>query len=232
MFKEERLNIVMIKQHINKNLFTDISTPLLDLINKYQDKKNTLENEIKKIENEYLVRIDEIKTYENNEETFNNLTSLELLTKELELIKIILQYSLSNNELELSFITKSLTYLLNISNILKKRLNQEDIEIIDNNELSRCSYKFCTFKENCNYYYNKKSSHKCYQDHYVHNMVSHDIINLLKYINKNYKDDEKIKQNKEILKTLNTLSFVINHMDSELRAKCIYLDKSEWEKFH
>jgi hypothetical protein len=38
--------------------------------------------------------------------------------------------------------------------------------------------------------------------------------------------------NKEILRTINTLSYVINHMENELKAKCMYLDESEWETCH
>ena len=97
--------------------------------------------------------------------------------------------------------------------------------------LVRCSYKFCNFKENCVYNYQKKNNH-CYQDHFVHNMVSHDINILIDYIEQSYDNEDIIKPNKEILKSLNTLSFVINHMEQELKAKCIYLDKSEWDKFH
>ena len=35
-----------------------------------------------------------------------------------------------------------------------------------------------------------------------------------------HKLDEYIVHTKEILKTINTLSFVINHMEIELRTKC------------
>lgn len=224
----------MITDLINNNLFTKIDESTINIINEFQDKKNTLENKIKKIESKYLTDIDDIKKFCNiNEKNmYNNITSLDILTKELNLIKIILKYSLSNNELEVNFLDKSLNYLLNLSDSLKNRLNQKDLEIIENSELSRCSYKFCTFKENCNYYYNKTNHNKCYQDHFVHNMVSHDIKVVLQFIKENYDSKNLIKQNKEILKTLNTLSYVIGHMETELKAKCIYLEKTEWDKFH
>lgn len=232
MFKEEKLFYLMITELINNELFNNIDSDLIDIIKKHENKKNTLENKINNLESEYLSNIEEIKKYCNENIIFENCNSLELLSKELKLIKIILKYSLSNNELEVNILENSLKYLLNISDTLKKRLNQSDLELTENNELSRCSYKFCTFKENCNYFYNKKSSNKCYQDHYVHNMVSHDINILLKFIKNNHENQNKIKQNKDILKTLNTLSYVISHMESELKAKCIYLEEKEWIAFH
>ena len=48
-------------------------------------------------------------------------------------------------------------------------------------------------------------------------MVSFDLNELKKYIEKyttqNSEGENKIKSNKDILKTLNTLSYVINHME-------------------
>ena len=99
--------------------------------------------------------------------------------------------------------------------------------------IPRCSYKFCKFKDSCSYNYNSKSKNVCYQDHYVHNMVSSDINILILYIKsrKNF-DRQYLSHNKEILKSINTLSYVISHMENELKTKCLYLDKKEWDKFH
>jgi hypothetical protein len=63
-------------------------------------------------------------------------------------------------------------------------------------------------------------------------MVSADLMVLIDYISSKYINEVQITPNKEILKSINTLSFVINHMENELRSKCIYSDESEWEKFH
>jgi hypothetical protein len=63
-------------------------------------------------------------------------------------------------------------------------------------------------------------------------MVSHDVSSLISYIESNYKTNSLILHNKEILKTVNTLSFVIGHMEGELRAKCLYNDPKDWEKYH
>jgi hypothetical protein len=63
-------------------------------------------------------------------------------------------------------------------------------------------------------------------------MVSTDLKILIDYINENYEKNNIILHNKEILKTINTLSFVITHMEIELRTKCLYLPESEWETCH
>ena len=124
------------------------------------------------------------------------------------------------------FLLKCLKLLLELSEILRERLKQKEIKINKNN-LHRSSYKFCNFKEKCSYNYTKKRNY-CYQDHYVHNMVSYDIKVLINFIENN----DITSNNKEILKSINTISFVINHMESELNAKCMYLEENEWESFH
>ena len=105
---------------------------------------------------------------------------------------------------------------------------QED----NGNIISRCSYKFCSYQDNCTYNYNLKTKNLCYQDHYVHNMVSSDLKILLNYIKNQYEKSNLVLHNKEILKTINTLSFVIGHMETELRTKCLYLPENEWEQCH
>ena len=183
-----------------------------------------------------MEKIDNLKEIIQNKnilDLINNLTVLEILQKELEIIKLISKFSLQNNNIDKKFLTDALGIILTISEFLQNKINQKDITNIKqtNVGLVRCSYKFCNFKENCVYNYQKKNNH-CYQDHFVHNMVSHDINILIEYIEQSYDNEDIIKPNKEILKSLNTLSFVINHMEQELKAKCIYLDKSEWDKFH
>ena len=63
-------------------------------------------------------------------------------------------------------------------------------------------------------------------------MVSFDIKILLDYIKHKYEATNVILHNKEILKTINTLSYVIGHMESELRTKCLYIPENEWESCH
>jgi len=63
-------------------------------------------------------------------------------------------------------------------------------------------------------------------------MVSVDLKILIEYIELKYGDTKIVLHNKEILKTINTLSYVITHMENELKAKCLYLPENEIESFH
>ena len=63
-------------------------------------------------------------------------------------------------------------------------------------------------------------------------MVSADLKVLMDYIEQKYGNDQVVAHNKEILKTINTLAFVINHMESELKSKCMYLQENEIESYH
>ena len=120
------------------------------------------------------------------------------------------------------------TNIHKLSDVTSDKDNSYDSEFI----ISRCSYKFCSYQDNCSYNYNLKSKNLCYQDHYVHNMVSADLKILLKYINYKFDNSMNILHTKEILKTINTLSFVIGHMECELKTKCLYLPENQWELCH
>ena len=61
-------------------------------------------------------------------------------------------------------------------------------------------------------------------------VVLADIIILKEYIEFKFKENKLIIPNKEILKSINTLSFVIEHMYSELKSRCLYLNDDEIEK--
>ena len=196
---------------------------------------NNIEIKIEEIEENYITKMNEIKTkYEANDITiiYKNKNALEILQRESEIVKLISKYSLQNNKLDTSFILICLKYLYKLSELLRNRLIQPIVNLNKNyKNISRCSYKFCNFKENCSYNYGKKGN-ACYQDHYVHNMVSHDVSSLISFIESNYTEQSQIIHNKEILKTINTLSFVIGHMETELKAKCLYHGSNDWEKYH
>ena len=223
-----------IDKYFNKNILDIVDNEFINMINTTKD-ITIISNKIDNIELDYIQNIKEIKeSYEKNNITllFSNVNSLEILQKELEIIRLISKYSLQNNKLEYSFIMSCLKYLYELSEILRIRLKQPPIVISKQNKtcIIRCSYKFCNFKDSCAFNYNK-NSHCCYQDHYVHNMISHDISALLMYIEAS-NTEQYIIHNKDILKSINTLAFCISHMETELRIKCIYVDKKEWENFH
>ena len=223
-------------QTFYNNKIIDIdNTEFINLINTTKN-LNNIENKIEDNETLYLDKIKEIKETYNIDtlhHQYSNKPSLTIIQKEVELIKLISKYSLQNNKLEFNFIILCLKSLFVLSEILRNRLKLQLIVLSKQNKhtMVRCSYKFCNFKDSCVYNYNKKG-HCCYQDHYVHNMVSHDISALIMYIESNNNVDEMITHNKEILKSINTLSFVINHMETELRTKCMYTEAKDWESFH
>ena len=194
-------------------------------------------NKINKLEDTFNEDIENLEKEGNNInlliKELNLKTSLEVLQKESHIIKLLSKYALQNNNLNYTFFYNSLILLINISNILRERLKQpklkhEDYDI--NTFIPRCSYKFCNFRGSCGYNYNDKKQ-MCYQDHYVHNMVSADLLILSEYIQL-FKNNNILTHNKEILKSINTLSFVINHMEKELKSKCLYQNKNDWNNFH
>jgi hypothetical protein len=216
-----------ITEHINK------------LANTNKDDEKNVENKIKKIEEDYLEKLNDLKKLCNNSDTIEELkskSSLVILQREVDIIKLITKYTLQNKELDYNFFSDCLNVLLNLSETLRVRLGQKEIvhdktnvvNMPNENIITRCSYKFCSYQDSCTYNYNLKTKNLCYQDHYVHNMVSADLKILLNYI----KLKTTIHHNKEILKTINTLSFVIGHMELELRTKCLYLPENEWEQCH
>jgi hypothetical protein len=224
----------MIAQFFNKDVLNS-NDKIDNLIKKYNyiDK---VDNEIYTQENNYNILVNEINNININNyiKKYENKTILEILQEELKIIKLLSKYALQSNELNYDFVIKCVNICFNISEILRKKLNQDEINFLKNNlNIQRCSYKFCNFKDNCNYNYNTKNNRYCYQDHYVHNMVSHDLKILINYIeSEKFKNINKNEKLKEILKSINTLSYVINHMENELNSKCLYQDKDKWDTFH
>ena len=220
---------------------------LISIINSGQN-EHSIQNKVSQIEKDYQEKLKEYETLCKNPSEINkikDLNSLLILQKELEIVKLLTKYALQNNQLDYDFFINCLNFILILSETLRTRIGQKEINLDKKNynddNISRCSYKFCNYKDSCTYNYNK-SKNLCYQDHYVHNMVCADIKVLLDYIEQKYGQMKLVLHNKEILKTINTLSFVINHMESELKAKCMYLkDQSnnnlfkpdnEIEQFH
>ena len=221
----------------NNNSNNELFIKLVNLL-KNQNIQNTVQSKVVQIEQEYqenLKDIEELCKDTQKIEALKKENSLKILQKELDIIKLLTKYSLQNNQLNYNFFINSLKLLLNLSETLRIRINQKEIGLdkksISEDNIPRCSYKFCNFKDSCNYNYNK-TKNLCYQDHFVHNMVSTDLKILLEYIEQKYSKINVISHNKEILKTINTLSFVIHHMESELKAKCMYLAENEIESYH
>jgi len=222
-------------KYFKKDILSINVDKYINLFNKIEKPIN-IKDKLLNIEEDYNNKIlNYKKNFKHNNfiNKFINLTSLEILTKMVDIIKLLSKYSLKNNNLEYNFFINSLKTLLKLSNILKNRLKQPELQHknYDIKTIPRCSYKFCSYKDSCTYNYNDKEI-ICYQDHYTHNMVSADLQVLISHIQINYKENYMFPHNKEILKSINTLSYVINHMENELKNKCLYQEKKDWEKFH
>jgi hypothetical protein len=164
----------------------------------------------------------------------SSFTTLEILKKQ-DLLSSYLSKSIQNTDMNIAFLIQILEWLMNTSEKLNKKLKiklfTHDENLIKSDKVIRSSYKFCNFKHNCSYNYDNKKK-GCYADHFVHHMVYADIESLLKCIKKYYANS-KVIQNKEIVKCINTISFVIKHMYEELHNLCMYCsNKKEHDKYH
>ena len=176
--------------------------------------------------------LNEIEKILNNN-NFSNMTSLEIL-KNQDLISSYISKSIQNILINKKIFLRSIIYLRNSSKYLSEKIKQNlfnhNLECLRKDKIIRSSYKFCNFKQNCNYNY-ESGKKGCYADHYPHNMIYADCLSLIECINKYYKNEEEI-QNKEIMRCINTISFVIKHMYDELNNLCMYSKRNEHDKFH
>jgi hypothetical protein len=88
---------------------------------------------------------------------------------------------------------------------------------IEQGSISRSSYKFCEFNYKCEFNYPKrpnKNIRSCFSQHYVHNILNADINSVISYLNYVKEHNLKINYN-EVTICINTLNFIINHMQEE-----------------
>jgi len=155
----------------------------------------------------------------------------------------IFKYIIQSNQCNITLLISCLEYLYNTSLYLAKKIGMKidqqfvnKFSKIEDNFIIRCSYKFCHYTYYCQYNYPEKiqkNNKGCYSDHFVHNKVSQDLFNLIKYITKNYNDSENLRSNQEIIKCINTITYCIKHMYDELWN--IYIstpDKENYEDYH
>ena len=176
--------------------------------------------------------LNEIEKILNNK-NFSNMTSVEIL-KNQDLVSSYVSKSIQNLIINKNFFLKNIIYLRDSSKYLAEKIKQNlfnhNLECLRKDKIIRSSYKFCNFKQNCNYNY-EAGKKGCYADHYPHNMIYADCLSLIECINKYYKTENEI-QNKEIMRCINTISFVIKHMYDELNNLCMYSKRNEHDKFH
>lgn len=203
-----------------------------DWINIMDQKSDHVDKEIIQFKNNFVRNNDDktqiskkdekqkiITDFVNNKikvENYEKIDDIELLEKAVMLAKntkfqINKKFD-SNNQKNINMIIDILVILKNIIFEIKIR-NLQFVKIINkSSEISRNSYKFCQYGHMCrfNYTLNKK----CYAHHFVYDLVCQDINDILQYIKMNH-EDKKIDQ-QEIKISINTITYVINHMYDEL----------------
>lgn len=129
-----------------------------------------------------------------------------------------------------------LLWLLKGCEKLSKKLSLEifthkktDIKI---DSIPRSSYKFCNFNFHCEYNYDVRKHKGCFAQHYVYNMVYADINATIDYL-KLFNDTKNKQIIIELKKSINTISFVINHMYDEFKhvTLCNYFG-TDADKLH
>ena len=205
-----------------------------DNIEKSVENNNDNDND-----NENKIILEKINNYilalKDEKLDLNAINILEILKEEESICTYLCKYVLQNNFLNFDFFINSLTLLKEMSGFLRKNLQQKKFnhdlkKLKATNSIPRSSYKFCHFKDGCMYNYDKDKN-GCYADHYVHNLVEADIEALIEYIKNNFSENI-INHNKEIIKCINTLCFVIKHMTTELNSLCIYCEPCEYQNYH
>lgn len=156
------------------------------------------------------------KKYDNNYFT-NNATNNDYADENNEHdtnININIIHTNSNQDKFIKWLISILEYLRDVTFELSLRNHQKTITKIKKKigVISRNSYKFCEYGHACRFNYGKEQ--KCYAQHFVYNMVHHDIVEILEYIL--FISSIGSIDFSEIKISINTMTFVINHMHEEL----------------
>jgi len=229
--------------------FDENNNYIISLENKYKTSCKLSLNEI--INNTIENRSEDIFNFSVENEAINNkmkeilliteytnISDLDLLEKEALIIIYINRFLLKNKlkETDKQFFIDLFIWIKNLSDFFSTKLNLTKIvhskRFKDEFLINRCSYKFCNYKDNCEFNYDVKNTKgkKCNSDHYVHNMVCADCDSLINYLLNH--DLEKIDHHNEMMKCINTLMFVINHMYNELKNKIFYSKNKNISELH
>lgn len=124
-----------------------------------------------------------------------------------------------------------LKWLLNVTKYLSKKIGSDMDRVekgknkYDKNtsKIIRSSYTFCDFNHKCEYNYSVNKNKGCYAQHFVHNIIYHDIQSIIKYLENTNGATDSDKN--EIRKSINTISYVMNHMYDELKESGIHANR-------
>lgn len=158
---------------------------------------------------------------ENRHMTFAEIMQLNIDKSEISETKILYYQIYVTNQLK-TYVTQciektelfdvelhlpKIEWLALISQQLSKKKSLREIKFKkETNFIQRNSYEFCKFGKKC---INKNG--KCKKKHIVHNYVLCDLLELIRHL----KNEPNVSQ-KDILTSINTINYVLNHMQDEL----------------
>jgi hypothetical protein len=194
---------------VSDNLSEKYGDELLTHNVKNKEKKNNISESVS-------IDFDKIK-----KQPFEKIDDLKLLENQMIIISILRKYFKNcfdkNEQINYVECCEKLKWILNVAQYFSTKMKMTILKFVPNTKVHRSSYKFCTRGCDCNFYYKEKK--KCFLQHFVHNIVVYDIKSLLSYIeNKKYEEIDHL----DVQKTINTISFVIKHMHTELNNLVYY----------
>lgn len=212
--------IEMIEEELSDSLTNKQFTGSLNKNIDEPENKSYLKESIERLENGNIEKLHDIEILQYQTNIANDLRK-EMNEPQCTIEKTVLINVLDrllNGSLWLS-------ERLGLSMVHHKQITKDDIMI------PRSSYKFCNYNYECEFNYNLRRHSGCYAQHFVHNMIYADIYVLRNYVKFNY-DNNQEKYMNEIKKSVNTISFVINHMYDELKNAMSYYCIDKNEKMH
>jgi hypothetical protein len=115
-----------------------------------------------------------------------------------------------NQSFDTSLHMEKLEWLCDVAQYLSEKYEMRKITHVKKYPgIPRTSYKFCTFGADCGFHYSKKK--KCYGQHYVYNCLNADVEEVVKFI----QSDNSVEGLSDVLTSMNTIIYVINHMYDE-----------------
>ncbi len=155
----------------------------------------------------------------------NDLEILEYQTFVSGNLRKTIRHHIDNNnyKLDINCLVDKLTWLRMASEVLSKKLGMRPHKHDYGKHAKlfpRSSYKFCNYNYECEFNYNTEKYKGCFAQHYVHNVVFADLNALIKCIEciQEKKTPINMELLKELKKSINTISFVVNHMFDELKS--------------
>jgi hypothetical protein len=212
-------NDIHIRDNLGCNIDNDISLSWSEMIN---EEKGSCDREFFKLSKEIIaddiINVNDVLNMADMS-TIEDENILKYQVKLVNNLRSILKEKPSDeqyNEIKMciKWLMASSKYLSD-KNKLKSYKHNNDFN--KDKTIPRSSYKFCEYAYQCEFNYNKKKYNGCYAQHYVHNMLNADLISVDEFMEFNASNINSNFVYHEIRKSINTISYVCNHMYEEYK---------------